>query len=298
MASSLKAPRDDLRRAFLAHLADGARSVLRGSLPGTLLVCAISVLTFVLVDLVKGRVLLMARYRVDPATVELGELPAFVPDGVAEEIRGAAAIPARSILDPALDRDLRAAFGGHPWVKDVRTVRRMFPSRVVLEMELRVPAAVVDVELWRVTVDEAGRVLEDQASRAPPGLVVIRGDRRSVPRIPHVGGAFKSPAVLQGLSVLCEIAALREHPVFRHLRIAAIDVSRVGAKRGCEIELELANGTAVEWGSAPDSHFGLLEVPPAKKLDGLLLVHDRNPGYHGVARINVSVDSPVVTPAQ
>src|SRR5206468_922367 len=127
------------------------------------------------------------------------------------------------------------------------------PDRVVLELEMRTPRAVVETGDWRLLVDAAGCVLDDRASEVPPDLPVIRGDHRSVPRIPQVGMNFRQPAVLHGLSVIRDLARHTGHPVLHDLRIAIVDVTNVGGRRGSEILLELAGGPPVEWGSAAES---------------------------------------------
>jgi hypothetical protein len=84
----------------------------------------------------------------------------------------------------------------------------------------------------------------------------------------------------------------------RCVGVAAVDVTNVGSKRASEIVLELANGTVVEWGSASTGALGALELPASRKLDNLLLVHDRHPGLQGVERIHAASQDPFVKLAQ
>ncbi len=295
MTATLDA-RDGLRKTILPRLVGDGRALLRGPTLAIALLVSIAILAVVLVDLVKGRVLLSSRFRVDPASIDLSQLPPFVPEAVAKDLRKLADVPARSILDPALDDELRASFLQHPWVERVHAVRRMFPSRVAVELDLRQPVAVVDVEAWRVTVDAQGFVLEDRASLAPSGLSIIRGNKQSIPRIPRVGGTFKTPSVLNGLSVLNDLRRHDAHAASRFLHGVTVDVTNVGGKRGPEITLELVNGTIVEWGSASIGKLGPIELPVDTKLDALALVNDRNPEFQNVAKVNVTVDPPFVTP--
>jgi hypothetical protein len=60
----------------------------------------------------------------------------------------------------------------------------------------------------------------------------------------------------------------------------------------------MANGTLVDWGSARCGALGPIELPASRKLDNLLIVHDRNPGLQGVARINAATKDPFVTLSQ
>ncbi len=296
MTISLQAIREDLRRSFINDLREGGRLALRGPALLVALLVAIGALSIVLVDQVKGRVLLSSHFRVDPSAIEIGSLPAFVPERVAKDLRKLSDVPPRSILDPALEDQLRESLGQHPWVKRVVAVHRIFPSRIALELEMRRPAALVDVEAWRVTIDETGYVLEDKASLAPEGLPVIRGDRKSVPKIPRVGATFRTPSVLNGLSVVADVARVRDHRAKKLLGGMVIDVTNVGGKRGSEISLELASGCAVEWGSAAIGALGPIELPVSTKLDLLAMINDQNPNLQGLAKVNVTVDPPFVTP--
>jgi hypothetical protein len=252
-------------------------------------------LTCVLVDLLRRRALNASYFRVDPAQIKLGEMPEFVPDRVAGELEALAQVEPRSVFDPSLASDLKASLARHPWVKEVSATHRMLPNRVTVDLKLRVPSALVDVGAWRLTVDALGFVLEDHASLAPDGLIRIRGDKKSIPRIPRLGKPFRCQAVEDGLAVVSDLRRSSGHVFFRHLSVAVVDVTNVGSKQGSEIVLELSNGTLVEWGSAPTGALGPIELPSTKKLDNLLLVHDRHPGFHGVARVHAASEDPFVT---
>jgi hypothetical protein len=266
-----------------------------GRVPALALLALILLLGVFLVDVLKRRALGAEYFRVDPGRIELGEIPASVPEHVADEIRALAFVEPRSIFDPELAASLRDSLLAHPWVKEVRDVRRILPNRVALDVRLRVPVAVVEVGAWRLAVDDEGVVLEDHPGRVPHGLWRIRGDKKSVPRIPRLGSAFACQPVVDGLSVAEDLAQNASHPMLRYVTIAAIDVSAVGSARGSEIVLELANGTFVDWGSARTGSLGPIELSAAAKLDNLLLVHDRNPGLNGVARVDAATRDPVVT---
>jgi hypothetical protein len=271
------------------------RRKLPARLPALSLLVLIAVLGVLIVDLVKRRVVGAAYFRVNPEQVEVGELPAFVPEHVAEEIRALTNVGSRSIFDGALVEDLRGAVSSHPWVSEVASVHRVLPNRVALDLRLREPFAVVEVGAWRLAVDDEGVVLEDHPSRIPAGLPRIRGDKKAIPRIPRVGHAFRCQPVTDGLSVAEDLAKNAEHTAFRYLQVALIDVSGVGSARLSEIVLELTNGTIVDWGSARCGTLGPIELPASRKLDNLLTVHDRNPGLQGVARVNAATKDPFVT---
>lgn len=274
------------------------RKLLSGRLPAVGLLVLIVGLGLYLVDLLKRRAVDASYFRVNPEQVELGELPPFVPERVTGELRVLTNVGARSIFDATLVEDLRTSLSRHPWVREVADVRRVLPNRIALDIRMRAPFAVVEVGAWRLTVDAEGTVLEDHPSLAPEGLHHIRGDKKSIPRIPRVGYPFRCQPVADGLSVADDLARNSAHAVFHYVTVAAIDVTGVGSKRSSEIVLEMTNGTLVEWGSAKCGALGPIELPASRKLDNLLIVHDRNPGLQGVARINAATKDPFVTLSQ
>jgi hypothetical protein len=268
---------------------------LRGRAPAFALLILILGLGIFLVDLVKRRAVGADYFRVDPAQIAIGELPPSVPERVAAEIQTLAHVGPRSIFDPELIEDLRGSVSRHPWVREVADVRRILPNQVALDLRLRSPVAVVEVGAWRLAIDADCVVLEDHPSLVPPGLTRIRGDKKSIPRIPRPGHAFSCQPVIDGLAVAEDLRIHATHPIFRYTSVAAIDVAGVGTARSSEIVLELANGTLVEWGSAPTGVLGPIEMAVGAKLDNVLLVQDQNPGLHGVTRINAATRDPIVT---
>lgn len=269
-----------------------------GRLSAVVLLVLIVGLSLFLVDLLKRRAAQSGFFRVDPGEISLGELPDFVPERVVLELQALVQVEPRSIFDPSLIDDLTASVARHPWVKEVAGAHRVLPNKVALEILMRAPAAVVEVGSWKVTVDAEGIVLEDRASLAPAGLMKVRGDKKSIPRIPKVGNPFRCQAVADGLAVVQDLAKCSGHVVFRYMRVLAVDVTGVGTSRPSEVLLEVQNGPVIEWGSAPSGALGAIELPPSRKLDNVLVVHDRNPGFRGIARINAATDSPFVTLSQ
>jgi hypothetical protein len=213
MATAAGARGGELRRSVAASLAAFGDALLRGPAPRAFLYALIVFLELALVASLKSRILASPRCMVRPETTTLGALPDFVPPDVARalaEVRAPrGAVDRRSRSRRGSPRGVRA----HPWVRRVAHVGRSYPSRVAVDVELRRPFALVDVEAWRLTVDREGVVLDDRSSRAPAGLPVVRSDKKATPGVPRVGRPFRSPAVLRGLSVLRELARARRPPV-------------------------------------------------------------------------------------
>lgn len=287
MPAAVKLPRERASADDVGWMSSRVRSVF-SRLPAFGLLVLIVGLSVFLVDLLKRRAQSAELFRVDPGRIELGELPDFVPDRVVDELRALRLVEPRSIFDPTLSDDLKASLARHPWVREVRDMHKIMPNRMSVDVELRAPMAVVDVGAWRLTVDRDGYVLEDHASLAPQGLYRIRGDKRTIPRIPKIGGRFQSEAVEDGLSVVQDLLSLGAHPIFRYVSIETVDVANVGSAKGSEITLELANGTLVEWGSASTGATGPIEFPASHKLDNMLVLNDQHPGLTGLARVHVA----------
>ncbi len=285
---------EELRRSVTASLAAFGDATLRGPLPRILLFAAIIALELALAGVLKARILGSDRCVVRPESVVLGALPSFVPSDVAAELARVRLDAAYSVADPELDRRARAAFSSHPWVRRVVRVRRIYPSRLLVDAELRKPFALVDVEEWRLTVDVEGSVLDDRGSRAPEGLPIVRGDRKSVPRIPRVGRPFKAPAVQRGLAVLRDLEANADHRFLTDYRVAAADVTQAGAAKGGDVVLELGNGVRVEWGDAESGAMAGVEPGARRKLDALLEAEAAHPGFRGIATVNVLSSTPFV----
>jgi hypothetical protein len=299
MPAGLKSPSIRALHDEMAESPPKPRLRLRsGRLSAVVLLVLIVGLSLFLVDLLKRRAASSGFFRVDPSEISLGETPDFVPERVVAELQALVQVEPRSIFDSSLVDELSSSVARHPWVKGVPAANRVLPNKVALEIVLREPVAVVEVGSWKVTVDSEGWVLEDHASLAPPGLVRIRGDKKSIPRIPRVGSPFRSQAVVDGVAVAVDLAKCSDHVIFRYAKIATIDVTGVGKEKSSEIVVEIQHGPLVDWGSAPSGALGPIELPASKKLDNLLIVHDRNPGFRGIARINAATDSPFVTLSQ
>ncbi len=285
---------EELRRSVTASLAAFGDALLRGPLPRVLLFAAIIVLELALAGVLKARLLSSARCAVLPEAVVLGALPSFVPAEVAAELSRVRVDTAYSVADPELDRRARAAFESHPWVRRVARIRRLYPSRLLVDVELRKPFALVDVEEWRLTVDGEGIVLDDRGSRAPEGLPIVRGDRKSVPRIPRIGRPFKALAVHRGLAVLRDLVANADHRFLVDYRVLAADVTKAAAEKGGDVVLELGNGVRVEWGESESGALSGVEPGARRKLDALLEAEAAHPGFRGVATVNVLSSTPFV----
>ncbi len=266
--------------------------LFQGKATGILLLVLIVALTGVVIHLVKARLLLSEHFRVDPSAVRFGDLPTWAPERIASELRQRCkGLPARPILDPLLEAELRDVLSGHPWVESVSAIRRRYPNFIEADLVLRRPLARVDVRSRTLTVDREGTVLEDTPAGVPPGIVyVLRATPAAAGLIPKPGSKFTAAPILHGVTVARELSAHPDHGIAPLLRGCEIDVSNVGRRDVPEITIRLASGTDVRWGSAPGSELGPIEIPVRGKLDSLRNVDDKYPGLRGVKWIDVTTD--------
>ena len=146
---------------------------------------------------------------------------------------------------PLLLADLGAAedrIEALPWVADA-SVRRDLPSEVVVEIEERVPAAVVSIGRTRLLVDDHGRVLErGDPAKYPPA---VPRNPAFIPVHAPSGGADLAPGALVDSSLLPAVSLahrLRENPA------GAVTAVRLRPS----LRLELAGGGHAELGDATD----------------------------------------------
>ncbi len=285
--------RDDLWTSLKEAGRRASDFLFRGRLTGVVLLVLIVALTGVVVHLVKVRLLRSAHFRVDPSTVRFGDLPEWAPERIASELRQRCrGLPARPILDPLLDVELREALEGHPWVGKVDAVRRRYPNFIEADLTLRRPLARLDVRARTLTLDREGTVLEDAPDRTPQGLLyIIRATPKAAGVIPKPGSRFQAAPIQHGIAVARELFAHQDHVASPLLRGCEIDVSNVGRRDVVEITLRLASGTEVKWGSAPGSELGPIEIPVADKLNSLRFVDDKYPGLKGVKWVDVTTET-------
>ena len=169
-----------------------------------------------------------------------------------------------SIFDPALTREVAQAYLASPWVRAVRSVRKRFPNRLSIQLQLREPIAFV-----RLGNDY--RAVDNQAVHLP--LAFSRWPHRERPlpivfgvegKAPPPGTVWREPHVAAAVAVLNALAAAPE--VYRAVQF--VDVSNLDGKIAplqSEVMLMTRRRVRVAWGRPPGTNrFG--EPPVAWKL--------------------------------
>ena len=163
-----------------------------------------------------------------------------------------------SIFEDDLALRVSDAYRRSPYVRRVRTVRKEFPNRLDIRLEMREPFALIRLARnagKAYVVDEEGVVLSKRVYRLTPerlaGLlpsVVVSGARG----YPCPGRVWGDVAVQEGVKML----RLCREQFLDEVEVAEIEVTRAARRDGtvsADAWLVLKGGTRVQWGSTPSA---------------------------------------------
>jgi hypothetical protein len=205
-------------------------------------------------------------YRLEPNEVEITPPPPWIHADVrGEAVRNASLDGGPSILDDDLAERIAKAFALHPWVAQVKHVRKRHPAGVEVELVYRRPVCMVELPGGGLFPVDADAVLLPTADFTPleaqgyPRLVEIH----SLPVGP-VGARWGDPRVAGGAAIA---AALSE--TWNDLGLARIVPSKAPISRQAAddytYELFTPGGTRIVWGRAPNAQTPG-EAPPVEKV--------------------------------
>jgi len=178
-------------------------------------------------------------------------LPAVLPADFLEQVRHRGQFPDElSLLDDDLPAKLAAAFGSHPWVAEVVSVRNVYPALVTVELTYRRPVALVQVPDGFYAIDQQGVLLppSDFDAADLQRYLTVTGVQSS-PR-GAAGRNWGDPAVVAAAE-LADFIGLR----WKTLGLAAIAIPKaaVTATEAHDqiLELSTTGGSRILWGRAP-----------------------------------------------
>lgn len=186
--------------------------------------------------------------------------PAWLQSNVKEEALVAGSLGGLTIRDPEVTVQLAQAFRLHPWVADVKYVGKKSRSLVLVELEYRRPAALVEVE----GIDQDGNTY--------PGLFAIDGNSVLLPqeglpprllsKLPRISADKASPDGLPGtlwgderIHDASKLIAMLT-PVWQGLglyRLTVRDALATSSRGKNLLALETRERSTVNWGHAPGS---------------------------------------------
>ena len=185
-----------------------------------------------------------------------------------------------SIFEPKLAERVAVAYKASPWVRGVLSVRKEFPNRLEVKLDLRAPYAAIKrghsgsntyVSDDGVVLDPKVYVLTpDQTSGLLP-VVEIPSDAKP----PALRKVWDDPAVTGGLEMLrlCKGA-------LSNLRISLIEIEMQKTTPSkppvsmawLSLGADSAKGPLVQWGRTPNCPVSDFEVPTLTKVNSLLAV--------------------------
>lgn len=211
-------------------------------------------------------------YLVGPEQVTLSPPPHWIPpDLVSQVFERAGFSDNESLLDDTLSERVAAAFYTHPWIENVRAVRKSFPARLQVDVVYREPVAMVRGIDGCYPVDRHGILLPpadfssadimrypiiEQVASVPEGRIGEKwGDKA-------VDGAAELAAVLNNTDSngsskqsWWEKLGLRAILVPRHI-VMTNDIDEK-----LEFVLRTNGGSEIHWGRGPSTlHPGELTV--------------------------------------
>ena len=208
--------------------------------------------------------------------------------GVRREILNLPGVPERfSIFDDKAVRDVHDAYAGYSWVKEVRSIKKVYPNKLSMELVIRRPVVRVRDGNRYYLADAEGvrlsaRHYDTDAALKLPYLYGMKE------KIPAVGKKF-AVEVAAGIEVVTVLASA---DFYDELDVTAIDLSNLGGRRSrteSEIVVWTATRAAITWGrSTAYAKFG--ELPVADKLKNLEKINGQRPGLRGLHTVRLEFD--------
>jgi hypothetical protein len=195
------------------------------------------------------------QYQITSDHIRISPLPPWIHADIrAEALRDGGLVGTLSVLDDGekLQQRVRDAFGFHPWVAAVRSIKLSLPATLDVDLEYRRPVAAVQIGAAQVATCSP----IDAAAFRLPDADFSEVERRFLPRIvgvtgqPLVGKPWTDERVLEGARLAAGLG-----DVWSQLRLVEITPSADAHVRGDvrfhTFELTTSGGTRIRWGAAP-----------------------------------------------
>jgi hypothetical protein len=220
-------------------------------------------------------------YSRNPPKVVIKERPSWMSDALLKKIvRVAAPDVAYSAFDHQLLVNTASLLRNHPdtapWVRNVKSVRRVYESgpgdTIEIDCDFRAPVALVKWELYYWLIDGDGILLPEQYTANDLRKVMYDGDKLSLRIIEGVGAAppdsgkkWQGQDLASGIDM---VKLLYGKPYADE--VERIDVTNfAGRQNPNEAQLVLITRyqTQVRWGRPVNAKDYFVEVSPAQKLE-------------------------------
>lgn len=267
--------------------------------PRQLMISAAIAMTVIIIPVIARKLPALSdrpEYQISVDQITISTPPQWIPSDLAKQVFLRAGLDSKqSLLDPTLSERVAAAFYTHPWVQDVRSVRKSFPARVHVELVYREPVAMVKgvdgyYPIDRHSILLPARDFSDADIERYPVIERVA----SVP-MGKLGESWGDPAVSGAAELAAALNAKRSgtNSWWTELELQAILMPRrvalVEDVDELEFELRTRGGSEILWGRGPNSrHPGELAV--AQKLQRLSEYHRDYNGFddaHGPYQIDI-----------
>ena len=246
--------------------------------PRQLMITAAVALTMIMIPVLARRMPKLndrPEYRIGADQVSISTPPNWIPSDLAQQVFIRAGLEEnQSLLDATLSERVAAAFHTHPWVQEVRSVRKTYPARIHVDIVYREPVAMVKGVDGYYPIDRHGILLPARDfSDADIERYPVIERVASVP-MGKLGESWGDPAVSGAAELAATLHAKREgkDSWWSELELTAILMPRrvalIEDADELEYELRTKGGSEILWGRGPNSrHPGELAV--AQKLQRL-----------------------------
>ena len=246
--------------------------------PRQLMITAAVAMTIVLIPVLARRMPKLndrPEYRIGSEQLSISTTPHWIPPDLAQQVFVRAGLEEnQSLLDSTLSERIAAAFYTHPWVQEVRSVRKTYPARIHVDVVYREPVAMVKGVDGYYPIDRHGILLPARDfSDADIERYPVIERVASVP-MGKLGESWGDPAVTGAAELAATLNAKRQgkDSWWAELKLAAILMPRrvalIEDADELEYELRTQGGSEILWGRGPNSqHPGELAV--AQKLQRL-----------------------------
>ena len=205
-----------------------------------------------------------ARFLLANWYLQPGRLPAWVTPEIRSRIMEDFSLGKSdlSLFDQGVLSSLKEALEQSHWIREVLDIRLVYPTpqaegAVRAAMVLSTPVAMVRVGPNCYLSDSRGRRLGEPykaSARSWFNVPIIEGARSGI-AVPKPGYPWRSPAVVDGLSVAAELGRARISEYYPENSIESIDISNArGRVDRSKSEIVLRSGQLrLEWGRAATS---------------------------------------------
>lgn len=214
-----------------------------------------------------------ALYQISLDEIVVTPLPEWITTDVkAEALRDASLDPPLSALDPQLAEQTAKAFSFHPWVAEVRQVRKTAPGGLEVELVYRRPAVMVELPpvdgrrgLYAVDADGVLLPSRDFLDEPKRAARYPRLGGFTPADVGRVGTRWPDARVIGGAKLAVSLTE-----VWDKLTLAKIVPTETSdAASPATFELLTRHGSRIAWGHAPGGETGK-ELSAEKKIELLV----------------------------